>query len=227
MKLTNVQQAYGERIALHIDSLEFKPGTIYAVIGSNGSGKTTLARIVSGTLKPTRGSRIPSPGERIGYMPQANYAFYGSVAKNIQLGLPRQISPSSTEGEQRIHLAMESLNLSHSANARAKKLSGGETARMALGRVLVGDYDLLVLDEPTAALDVNSTLTAENLIRLYRDQHGAAIMMITHSISQAQRLADQVLFMESGKIAEYGHPQSILQNPRTTELRQFIEVLGA
>lgn len=226
MKLEGIEQRYGERMALQLDGFEFEPGVLYAVIGSNGSGKSTLAHIISGLLKPTRGTCRPAPGERVGYMPQASYAFYCSCKKNVQLGLPRAIPAESEEGVRRVQRAMEQLGIAHLADTRAKRLSGGETARMSLARVLVGDHDLLVLDEPTASLDVGSTLSAESMVRSYRSARGAAVILITHSMSQALRLADQVLFLDSGRLRESGPARNVLENPQTIELRRFLEVLG-
>ncbi len=221
MKLQNVVVRYGKREALTIDALSFERGTVYAVLGSNGCGKSTLAKVLSGLLTPQEGSCSSSPDELVGYMPQRSYAFYGSVLKNVQLGAAR----GSDTGEWIEHV-MKKLDLARMASEKGKSLSGGETARMALARVLVGNHTFLVLDEPTASLDVESTLAAEQLIQEYREIHNATVVLITHSLSQARRMSDIAIFMKSGRIVEMGESSTMLQVPQTPELKSFIEVLG-
>ena len=221
MKLCGLQQEFGKRIALDIPAFEFERGRIYAIVGSNGCGKSTLARAVCGIAKPTAGTVERAENETCAYMPQESYAFYGTLRHNIALGMQKAERDST-----RINELMDALELTQLARAKAKSLSGGETARMALARVLVGNHGFLVLDEPTAALDVNSTLAAERLIGQYRDQHGVGVLLITHSMSQAQRVCDQVVFMDAGRICEHGPTDQVLRDPQTTELRHFIEVVG-
>lgn len=222
MKLEGIQQRFGSRLALDIDRLDFHRGHVYAIVGSNGCGKTTLARIVCGLQCPTAGVRKVDEGEMCGYMPQKNYAFFGTVKHNIDLGLR-----AGDHGADREDQVIKALGLSALAHAKAKSLSGGETARMALARILVGDATVLVLDEPTAAFDVASTLAAEQLIAEYRVAHNACILLITHSIGQARRASDSLIFLDEGRVVESGPTARVLDNPRTPEFQRFIDVVGA
>ena len=95
---------------------------------------------------------------------------------------------------------MEQLKIDHLARSKAKTLSGGETAKMALARIMMKDYKVLILDEPTAAMDRDSVLLAEKLILDYKEKTGCTVVLITHSYEQAKRLSDEILNIEYGKL---------------------------
>lgn len=121
---------------------------------------------------------------------------------------------------------MRALDLDALTKQSAKKLSGGETARMALARLLMRQYQLLILDEPTSAMDMESTLAAERLISDCCRQTGCAVLLITHSIQQAKRLADRVLFLYRGELIEQGAAERLLFAPTKEETKQFLEFYG-
>ena len=153
MKIPAFTKTYEGRTVLDFPGMEVQPGTITAIIGANGSGKSTFAKILAGTLAPDQ--RFKNP-EGIGFMPQKNYAFRMTLQKNLLL--------NGTD-VKRANWLMDQLQLSHLALKRADKLSGGETARMALARLMMRFYELVLLDEPTAAMDMETTLLSEKLIR--------------------------------------------------------------
>ena len=221
MRIETTVKRYGAKTALDVAGIEFPRGQICAVMGVNGCGKTTLARVLAGTIKPDEGGRVLDPGETVGYMPQRSYAFYGTLAHNVALGA------KGRRFDERCQELVEELGLSHLEREQAKKLSGGETARMALARVLAGAWTHLVLDEPTAALDIPSTLAAERLMRDCCTEENVGIVVVTHSVSQARRLADRAIFMDGGRIIEEGPAADILSHPTTPELSEFLAVLGA
>ena len=215
MIFKDLKKTYDGKTALSIPELELTDGKIYAVIGANGCGKSTLAKLISGTVKAD-GGYVKCPDIRIGYMPQKSYAFKMSMRKNLRIN-----SGKNSDGREK--LLMDALKIASLADAKAKKLSGGETARMALARLLMNDYDFLILDEPTAAMDMESTLLAEKLIKDYRDKNGCTVFLITHSLSQARRLADCVLFMSDGKLVECGSAESLLSCPKDERTKSFLE----
>ena len=212
MIFNDLRKTYDKRCVLDVDALELTGGRIYAVVGANGSGKSTLARICSGVIKSDTG--IIKTDARVGYMPQKSYAFKMSTSKNLR------INGKDTKREQEL---LEALKIQELANAKAHKLSGGETARMALARLLMSDYELLISDEPTSAMDIESTLLTEKLICDYRDKTGCAVLLVTHSIAQAERISDEVLFMSGGRICESGTPAQVIHSPKNAETREFIE----
>ena len=163
MKFPSITKTYGSRRVLDIPALELEEGVIHAVIGSNGSGKSTLARILAGVLKPDGGG-VPWAG-RVGYMPQRSYPFRMSVLRNLQL---------TGAGRDRAMEQLQAFGLEGLARQSAKGLSGGETARLAMARLLMEDYPFLILDEPTAAMDVAATLLSEELLLQYQARTGGS-----------------------------------------------------
>lgn len=201
----------GEQIfTLNMPEMTFKEGAIYALIGANGSGKSTYGKYLLQQLKP-----------QAGYMAQKSYAFNMSVEKNIMVN-----SANSIEDRQKCAYLMEKLKLTSIAKRNAKAVSGGENARMALARIMMKDYRLLVLDEPTAAMDQESTLASEQLIKEYCRNHSCSIVLITHSLAQAKRLADEVIFMDNGRPVEMGSSEELLDNPKKEETKRYIEFYG-
>lgn len=121
---------------------------------------------------------------------------------------------------------MKSMRLEHLADKRANQLSGGETARMALARLMMKSFDLTILDEPTAAMDIESSSFAEQLIQTYTQETGCALILVTHSLQQARRIADNVLFFYKGKLLEAGEADIVLYHPKTLEAKQFLDFYG-
>ena len=218
MKLPALTKTHSRRTVLTLPPLELTDGQIHAVIGANGSGKSTLIRLLAGVL-PADGGVSPFPhGQRpaIGYMPQHSYPFQMSTRRNLLL-------TSGRGGGDRADRLLADLGLDHLSSQSARRLSGGETARMALARVLMGDWQLLLLDEPTAALDVEATLRAEQAVLDYRAWTGCTVVWVTHSLKQAGRTAEQVLFLQSGRLVEQGPADQVLHQPMQPETRSFLD----
>ncbi len=216
MKIEAFTKTYDQRTVLDFPGIELQPGKIYAVIGANGSGKSTFARVLSGVLPADRRQK-PLRVASVGYMPQKTYAFRMSTRANLLLnGADR-----ARAGE-----LIDALQLRPLENKRADRLSGGETARMALVRLMMRRYALVILDEPTAAMDMESTSISETLITRYVQQTQCALILVTHSLQQARRIADKVLYFHQGKLLEAGPKQAVLDHPTRAETRQFLEFYG-
>ena len=216
MRTTAFSKTYGTKRVLDLPELEIAPGAVTAVVGANGSGKSTMAKILAG-LEPADGGGKPLSGIRVGYLPQKPFAFRMTVEQNIAL--------NGADAKQR-EAMMEALGLTPLRRSRAKKLSGGETAKMALARILAGSYDLLILDEPTAAMDMESTLAAEKLIVDYREKTGCAVLLITHALAQAERIADRLWYLHRGALCEQGETKAVLAVPKQPETKAFLEFYG-
>ena len=216
MKILPFSKTYEGRCVLDYPGMEVIPGKIYAVIGANGSGKSTFAKVLAGILTADkRGNYLD--GGSFGYMPQKNYAFRLSTKANILLN-----GSDMTRAES----LMDAIQIRHLENKRADRLSGGETARMALVRLMMKSYDLVVLDEPTAAMDMETTLLSEQLIAAYVKQTGCSLILVTHSLQQARRIADEVWYFHKGKLLETGPREQVLYEPQKPETRQFLEFYG-
>ena len=216
MRILPFSKTYEGRCVLDFPGIELQPGTIYAIIGANGSGKSTFAKILAGVLKADqKGSFLDAPS--VGYMPQKNYAFRMTTKANILL---------NGKDASRAEKLMDAIGLRDLENKRADRLSGGETARMALVRLMMKRYDAVLLDEPTAAMDMETTLLSEKLILEYVRETGCALILVTHSLQQARRIADEVLYFHKGKLLESGPKEQVLYEPQTAETRQFLEFYG-
>ena len=216
MKINAFTKTYEGRCVLDFPGMELERGKIYAVIGANGSGKSTFAKILSGSVPADKKARH-CDASSIGYMPQKNYAFRMTTRANILL---------NGDDKVRAEELMDAIQIRHLENKRADRLSGGETARMALIRLMMKRYDAVLLDEPTAAMDMETTLLSEKLIAEYVRETDCALILVTHSLQQARRIADEVLYFHKGKLLESGPKERVLHDPQIAETRQFLEFYG-
>lgn len=216
MIISPCRKTYVGRTVLHLPEIELENGRIYALIGPNGSGKSTCGRIISGIEKPDDG-KTPADGICVGYLPQKSYAFRMTVIKNMLL---------NGGDREKAEKLLGNLGLSHLSSARAKKLSGGESARMAIARLMMKEYDLVILDEPTASMDMESTLITERLIKTYCVDTHCAVLLITHSLQQARRIADNVIFIKDGELVEQGSAEKLLYRPDNPKTVEFLEFYG-
>ena len=220
IELVNLEKRYGARVALHLPSLSVAEGELLAIIGPNGSGKSTLLRLLSGVIEPDAGSIRMDAVHRgeVGYLPQQPYAFDMSVLKNVELALDGE-----REKTKRAYEALERVGLLHLSKARANRLSGGETQRMAIARVLACPRKLLLLDEPTASADIQAIDQIERAIRDYAEQTRCTVIFSTHMPSQAMRLSTRVLALDGGNIGELGETRQVLQSPQAESTQAFLK----
>ena len=216
MNILPFSKTYEGRRVLNFPGMEVIPGKIYAIIGANGSGKSTFGKILAGIQPGDKRGMLADDGT-IGYMAQKNYAFRMSTRANILL---------NGKDTARAEKLMDAIQIRHLENKRADRLSGGETARMALARLMMKRYDLVILDEPTAAMDMETTLLSEKLIREYVNETGCALILVTHSLQQARRVADEVWYFHKGELLEAGDKEQVLNVPQKAETRQFLEFYG-
>lgn len=217
--LANVKKYYGARCALNIPALTIMPGERLALIGPNGAGKSTLLRLIAGVIHPEEGVvRLEgiAHGE-IGYLPQKPYGFDLSVQKNVELALDGE-----TDAKQRALEALERVGLSHLAKARGSRLSGGETQRMALARIISKKRKLLLLDEPTAGADIRAVDLLERTLEAYLEETGCALVFSSHAPAQALRLSKHTIALDDGVISEQGETERVLKSPQSEATRLFL-----
>ena len=215
----NITKHFGKRAVLQIESLTFQSNVRYALLGANGSGKSTLLRILAGTL-PADSGIVQTDGLQpldIGYLPQTPYAFIGTVLQNVAMALPRD-----TKTDEAAMQVLESVGMHHLAPERGNRLSGGETQRMALARILAVRRRLLLLDEPTSCADIAGIDLAEDALRRYCAQFPCTVVFSTHSPAQAARLADEIVFLDKGIVAESGPANRLLTNPKSEQMKSFL-----
>ena len=219
MILRSLTKTYDGRRVLDLPFFELPENALCALIGANGSGKSTLARIVAGVETADDKRSLENPQRlKVGYMPQKNFAFQMKVIKNVLLPVK-----DTEENRSRAMWLLKELHIDHLAGHAAHRLSGGETARMALARVMMCPSDIMVFDEPTAAMDVQSTLLTEDLIKRHQKSSGCRMLLVTHSLKQAMRVADFVGFLHQGRLVEFGPASRVLTEPQEDLTRQFLE----
>ncbi|MFI5008661.1 MAG: phosphate ABC transporter ATP-binding protein [Solirubrobacterales bacterium] len=248
MRIENVSLAYGERWVVRDVTLPVRQGEVLALIGASGSGKTTLLRSLNRLTEVTDGAsragRIALDGQdvdelevtalrrRIAMVFQQPNPFPMSVFENVAYALReerrgarrargrrgrRELEPAVIEALRRAGLHEEvKADLDHPA----LRLSGGQQQRLCIARALAVKPEVLLLDEPCSALDPISTATIEELIVGLRES--VAIVIVTHNLQQAFRVADHVAFMHLGELIEYGPSEQVFDRPREQRTREYI-----
>lgn len=195
------------------------------ILGANGAGKSVLMRLMHGLLAPTRGRiawahRQERPRDQAMVF-QRPIMLRTSALKNIAYGLKLAGVPRA-ERMQRSRGALERVGLETLAQRSARVLSGGEQQRLALARAWALEPKVLFLDEPTANLDPSATREIEAIINDIA-LAGAKIIMTTHNLGQARRLADEIVFLHSGRVVEYTPVEEFFREPRSLEAAAFIK----
>lgn len=228
IKLVDCGKEYNKKEVLFIEELNFKEGAVYALMGLNGSGKTTLLQCASGLENFTRGKVFYNGGEwnnsikkEISVMLQKPYLFDCSVKENLIMGL-RFRKFDKKVIQKRLEEYMKYLDIRELMNKRPKELSGGEQSKIALIRTAILETKVTFLDEPTASMDIDNTLKAEELIK-FMAVGKKSVILVTHDLFQADRIADYVIFLDKGKIIEHGSKHKVFNYPTHKLLKQILK----
>ncbi len=231
--LTNVTKTYGKRTVLNIPELRIEQGEVFALVGPSGAGKSTLLRLLALLEPPTSGDLVlyldgsPVSYQNITIEQRRNLAMVfqrpallsRSVRSNVAYGLHLR---GSRDGRQRIDAVLDRVAMLPLANAHPRTLSGGEMQRVAVARALVLEPRVLLLDEPTANLDPANVRIIEDLIREQYTRTSATIVLVTHNIFQARRLAARVGLMLEGELVEVAPVEQFFNSPRDLRTEAFI-----
>jgi tungstate transport system ATP-binding protein len=227
--IQDVSKAYNGRRVLRVQELEIERGEVFALVGPSGAGKSTLLRLLNFLEVPTTGSirflgaefsaNQPMPlkhRRRVTTVFQRPLLLNRSVQANVGYGL-------SLRGRRRsndeIEKALEQVGLLHLIRQRARTLSGGEAQRVALARAIVLQPDVLLLDEPTANLDPYNVGLIEEIVTNLNRERGTTLVLVTHNVFQARRLAHRITLMLDGQVIEMAPTATFFeapQDPRTT-----------
>ncbi|HEC92828.1 MAG TPA: ATP-binding cassette domain-containing protein [Candidatus Atribacteria bacterium] len=213
IKIRNIKKIYNNKTVLDVDCLDFQEGKIYAIVGPNGSGKTTLLNILNLLDNPDEGQisfydqEISNKSNedtlkirrRMTLVNQNPFLFHSTVYDNIAYGLKIR-SFSSTEQRIRIKNALNMVGLPGFEKRKVNQLSGGEAQRVVIARALVIEPEVLFLDEPTANIDQRHIDVVERIIKKINKETKTTVIFTTHDLSQAYRLADEVLSLLEGKV---------------------------
>lgn len=216
VRVRGLSRRFDERAVLSDLDLDIAPGEFVALLGASGCGKSTLLRILAGLDRDIAGDEVPS--RRAVAFQAPRLMPWKTVWRNVVLGLPGR------PDRMRALAALNEVGIGHRADQWPKVLSGGEAQRTSLARALVREPDLLLLDEPFAALDALTRIKAQELVGELWQRHGCAILLVTHDVEEAVLLADRVLVMKDGMIA---HEERIgLARPRDVADPAFAHTRG-
>lgn len=230
--LQNVSKKYNGRTVLKVDDLDIYPGEVLALVGPSGAGKSTLLRLLNFLEPPSSGAIdfqgftfnqqqvIPLPLRRqVTTVFQRPMLLNRSVLANIQYGLRLR---SKRDIDSVTRAALHQVGLHDLARQRAQTLSGGEAQRVALARAIVLQPKVLLLDEPTANLDpYNVSVIEDTIMQLNRDS-GTTLVLVTHNVFQARRLAQRVALMLEGEIIEVDEAHKFFESPRQARTAAFV-----
>lgn len=231
LELEEVSFSAGGRTLVDRVTLSLGPETRTIVLGPNGAGKSLLMRLCHGLIEPTsgtirwsgaagRGLSGAAIRQRQAMVFQRPVLLRRSALRNVTYALAMRGVPWR-ERRERAMAALERFGLAHLARRPARVLSGGEQQRLALARAWATEPEILFLDEPTSALDPAATRGVESALEAFHSA-GVKIVMTTHDLGQARRIADEVVFLNRGRILEKTPAQEFFKTPRSAEARAFL-----
>ena len=230
IELQGLTRYYNGKKVVDIDHLSISSGELLAILGPNGAGKSTLLRMLH-FLEPSDAGTVtykdqvieyPASTEfrrRIGMVFQRPLLFNRNVRENIEYGFKLR----GKVEQAKVDRIIDRLGLKELEGENSRDLSGGEIQRVALARILVLEPELLLLDEPTANLDPSNAASIEAIINEVRGQRKTTIILVSHNVSQANRLADRTAMIFSGKSIEVVEGENILEKAKDSRTRAYIE----
>lgn len=230
--LQNLTKAYNSRVVLDLAHLEIQSGEIFALVGPSGSGKSTLLRLLNFLEPPTQGTirfdqvDLSNAREaplalrrRVTTVFQQPLLLDDSLWNNVTYGLRLR---GERDLQARTQQALQEVGLSKLAHQRARTLSGGEAQRVALARAMVLQPDVLLLDEPTANLDPYNVGLIEQIALRLNQERGTTLVLVTHNVFQAHRLAQRVALLLEGKLIETAPVDQFFESPGDARTRAFV-----
>jgi len=226
VEVQNLSYAYEDLQVLTDLSFSVNQGEFFVVIGPNGSGKTTLMKLIAGLLRPGRrkirimGKGIRSYGRKalarqIAFVPQlVTMDFPFTVADVVLFGRAPHLGTFGLESESDTFLAKQAMaftGVEHLARRRMDQLSGGERQRVFIARAICQEPEIMILDEPTAALDIAHQMRIMDLMEKMKKEKSITVIMVSHDVNLAAMYADNLLLMQNGRMAQWGPPSDVLR----------------
>jgi spermidine/putrescine ABC transporter ATP-binding subunit len=231
VQIERVTKRFGDVTAVDEVSLDVRRGELFALLGPSGCGKTTLLRLIGGLEEPSAGV-IRIHGEDMTHVPPhrrpvnmvfQHYALFPhlTVEENVAFGLPYKQVPRP-ERAARVGKALELVRLTGLGNRRPDQLSGGQRQRVALARALVLEPEVLLLDEPLAALDPNLRKEVQVELKHLQRRLGITFVFVTHDREEALALSDRIAVMSHGRVEQAGTPVEVFESPATEFVARFL-----
>lgn len=231
----NITKSYGEKNILKDFSLNIKKGEFLTIIGSSGCGKTTVLKMINGLIKPNKGNvfvdgkdiskiNLIDMRRKIGYVIQGVGLFpHMKIKNNISYTLNLEKKENKEEILSKVKKLVKIVGLDEEIiNRYPNELSGGQRQRVGIARALVGEPDIILMDEPFGAVDeITRKLLQDEIYKIYKE-YNVTIVFITHDIREALKLGTRVIVMDNGEIVQSGSPKEIRENPKTEFVRKLI-----
>lgn len=234
--IQHLSKSFGTNEVLKDIDFSVEKGEVVCIIGSSGSGKSTLLRCINLLGKPS-GGQIIYKGENIlddkhdihGYRTKLGMVFQQfnlfnnhNVLKNCTVGQMKVLKRSKDESEKVAMKYLKVVEMDRYINAKPKQLSGGQKQRVAIARALSMEPDVMLFDEPTSALDPEMVGEVLKVMKKLA-KTGLTMLIVTHEMEFAKDVADRVVFMDKGVIAEEGNPEEVFNNPTQERTREFLK----
>ena len=210
VEILHFKMSFGDKTVIKDLSFDVFRGEVFGFLGSNGSGKTTTLRALLGLYQPTAGDLLingkPYSVEsqiRLGYLPEERGLYKKEKVLDVMLYFGQLKGLSRKEAKDFSLKFLERVNLSDKANTQLDKLSGGQQQKIQLGVTIMGDPELLIMDEPTKGFDPVNRRLLMNIIEEQR-KAGATIIYVTHQMEEVERLCDRLILLKDGQAAAYG-----------------------
>ena len=225
LDLSNISLSFRDKLILSNVSLEVSAGEFFVIIGPNGAGKTSLLKVLSGLQKAQKGTVTIKDKNILNYRRRNLSQIMAIVPQHIEVGFPFTVADTvimgrsphlgilGMEGENDFHIAEEAMkftDVSHLTDRKLFQLSGGELQRVIIARAICQQPEIILLDEPTTALDPAHQLKIMDLMEKFRREHGTTIIMVSHDLNLASMYGDRVLLLKSGRVVKTGDPKSVL-----------------
>jgi len=231
VRLLGVEHRYGDAVAVAGVSLQTEPGELVALLGPSGCGKTTLLRIVAGLLQQTAGQvqigerivdALPTHERGAGIVFQSYALFpHMTVAANVAYGL-RARGAATARIQRTVDEMLGLVRMGHLRQRYPRELSGGQQQRVALARTLAVQPQVLLLDEPFAALDKNLRLDMQIEIKRIQRDLGITTLLVTHDQEEAMSMADRIAVMNAGEVVQFAAPEVVYDHPATLFVARFV-----
>lgn len=231
LQIRNLCKNYDDKTVINNISVDVYNGEFLSILGSSGCGKTTLIRMLIGIENPTSGNIYLDNQDITNFAPSLrkmgivfqNYALFPNmtVYKNIAYALKCRHLPKK-EIDQRVKDIIQKVGLEEHANKKPSKLSGGQCQRVAIARTLVLNPDIILFDEPMAALDAQMRMQLREEIKKLQKEFNITMIYITHDQEEAFALSDRIMVMNNGNIEQLATPKEIYNHPASSYIEEFV-----
>ncbi len=231
--LNHITKRYGENVALDDVSLHVKDGEFFVLLGPTGAGKTTTLRVVAGLERPEQGEilfadRVVNdlqPADRDVAFVFQQYSLYPGMSVYDNLAFPLRSPMRKTpepEIRQRVNVAAEKLRITHLLERKTAKLSGGEMQRVSIGRAIVREPRIFLMDEPLSNLDAKLRESLRVELKHLQKTQNSTTLFVTHDQIEALTMADRIAVLDHGRVLQIGSPTDIYDYPATTVVAQLV-----